>query len=137
MANTVSHRLTVATYLRIPFYAGAGITYDPANPTALHGRAVRISTDRTVVLAAAGERVDGSIFLVEPPDRMGVKVTVSVAGMVWFKMATGATFTGAGESVLGGADGVAPGGASVAARGIVTHVDTVAREVGVLLYPRA
>lgn len=67
------------------------ITYDAAQPggSAVVGRAVTLSTDDTVALAADGDVVHGKLILVE----VGLRCTVQIGGFCELPGGNGATLT--------------------------------------------
>lgn len=126
MSKQVSHNISVALGLRLGFYAGAGLTYNVADPDVDKHKPVRITDDRTVVLAAVDTIPTGSLILVEPDDGMGVKATVELGPICRFRRGAN-TFAAAdfGKGVLAdGTGAVKPVGAvTTGSFGKVTSVE--------------
>lgn len=125
MSKDISHDITAALGLRLPFHAGTGLTYNTADPDENLYAPVTISDNGTVVLAAADAVPDGSIVLIEPNDGRSAKVTVELGPVVRFNVAEGTTFAAGdfGGGVLAdGTGGVKPAGAATASFGRLTSV---------------
>ena len=122
MSKQVSHNISAALGLRLGFYAGAGLTYNVADPDVDKHKPVLITDDRTVVLAEADDVPNGTLILTEPDDGMGVKVTVELGPIVRFNRGAN-TFVAAnfGKGVL--ADGA--GAVKTAASGGFGKVTSV------------
>lgn len=125
MSKELSHNISVALGLRLGFYAGAGLTYNAADPDVDKHKPVKMSADRTVVLAADGDVPIGGILVVEPDDGHSVKVDVSLGPVVRFRRGANTFAAGDfGKGVLAGAAGtVKPAGAATASFGKVTAVE--------------
>jgi hypothetical protein len=124
MSKNISHNISAALGLRLGFNAGAGLTYNAADPADKLNQPVKMSANQTVVLCANNDRPIGSIVIVEPSDGSSVKVTVSLGPVVCFNLGTSQTAAGMfGKSVIAdGAGGVKPATAG-AGLGIVTSVE--------------
>ena len=125
MSKNISHNITAALGLRLGFYAGAGLTYNAADPKVDQYKPVTASDDRTVVLAAADAIPVGSLILVEPDDGHSVKCTVELGPVVRFNRGANTFAAGDfGKGVLAdGTGGVKPMGAATAGFGRVTAVE--------------
>lgn len=125
MSRNISHNISAALGLRLPFNAGSGLTYDAADPDNHLHKPVKISADRTVVLCADNDTPIGSIVLVEPSDRVSTKVTVEMGPVVRFNLGTGVTASTLINKrvVADGAGGVKLAGAGAVGFGVVTAVE--------------
>ena len=132
MSKNISHNITAALGLRLTFHAGSGLTYSSSDPDNNRFKPVKISADKTVVLAADGDIPVGSIVVTEPSDGDSVKVTVELGPIVRFNLGTdvdGSTLIN--KSVV--ADGA--GGVKLASAGGLGRVTSVEGDkVFVLVY---
>lgn len=110
MSKNISHDITAALGLRLPFHADASITFNEAAPQEHLYKPVKLTDNGTVALCDAGDTPIGSILVVERNDGVSVKVTVELGPIVRFNVDDATVFAYDGTGVAAAADGMVEAG---------------------------